>query len=114
MDKLKNPKFQETWNKYFSNKMVRLCQGVRTGGNEQVKRMQVIYTFYVIKLEYNPKECLKNICYTSVVCEVRKEKKGPNHTQITICGTNVCYPGGFGTNTASQEIFNLMIISILS
>ena len=27
----KNPKIQETWNKYFSNEMVRLCQGVGTG-----------------------------------------------------------------------------------
>ena len=27
----KHPTFQETWNKYFSNEMVRLCQGVGTG-----------------------------------------------------------------------------------
>ena len=29
----KHPKFQETWNKSFSNKMGILCQGVGTGPN---------------------------------------------------------------------------------
>ena len=56
-------------------------------------------TFYVIKFEDIPKDRLNGVCYTSVVCEVRPGKKDPNRTQITICGTNVCYPGDVGTNT---------------
>ena len=35
-------------------------------------------------------------------------------TRITVWGTNVCYPGDVGTNTASLELFKLMINSILS
>ena len=45
---------------------------------------------------------------------MRPGKKDPNRTTITICGTNVCYPGDVGTNTASLEIFKFMINSVLS
>ena len=45
---------------------------------------------------------------------MRPGKKDPNRTRITICGTNVCYPGDVGTNTASLELFRLMINSVLS
>ena len=48
------------------------------------------------------------------VYEVRPGGKYPNRTRITICGTNVCYLGDVGTNTASLELFKLMIYSILS
>ena len=65
------------------------------------------------KFEDIPKDCLNGICYTSVVYEVRPGKKDSNRTQITICGTNVFYPGDVGTNTASLELFELMINSIL-
>ena len=41
-------------------------------------------------------------------------KKDPNQTRITICGTNVCYPGDVITNTASLELFKLMINRIFS
>ena len=71
-------------------------------------------TFYVIKFEDRPKYSLHKICYTSVVCEVRPGKKDPNCTRITIYGTNVCYPGDVVTNTASLEIFKIMINSIIS
>ena len=46
---IKHPKFQETWNKYFSNEMGRLCQGVGTGENGLGKRVERTDTFYVIK-----------------------------------------------------------------
>ena len=97
----KHPKFQETWNKYFSNEMGRLCQGVVTGENGIGERVEGTDTFYVIKFEYIPKYRLNKICYTSVVCEVRPGNKDSNRTLITICGTNICYPGDVGTNTAS-------------
>ena len=45
---------------------------------------------------------------------MRPGKKDPNRTRITICGTNVCYPGDVGTNTASLELLKLMINSVLS
>ena len=110
----KHPRFQETWNISFSNEMGRLCQGVGTGPNGIGKRIEGKNKFFVIKFEDIPKDRLNEICYTSVVCEVRTGKKDPNRTRITICGTNVCYPGDVGTNTASLELFKLMINSVLS
>ena len=94
--------------------MGRLCQGVGTCGNGLGKRVEYTNTFYVVKFEDILKDRLNKICYTSVVCEVIPGKKDPNRAQITIYGTNVCYPGDVGTNTASLELFKLAIISILS
>ena len=45
---------------------------------------------------------------------MRPVEKDLNRTRITICGTNVFYPGDVGTNTASLELFKLMINSVLS
>ena len=67
-----------------------------------------------MKFDIIPKDGLNEICYTSVVCEVRHREKDSNRTIVTICGTNVCYPGYVGTNTASLELFKLMINSVLS
>ena len=94
--------------------MGRLCQEVSKGKNGLGKRVEGTNTFYVIRFEDIPKYRLKQICYISVVCEVRPVKKDPNRTRTTICGTNVCYPGDVGTNTESLELFKLTINSILS
>ena len=59
-----HPRFQETWNKYFSNEMVRLCQGIGTGKNGLGKRVEGNHTFYVIKFEDIPNYWLDEICYT--------------------------------------------------
>ena len=80
--------------------MWRLCQGVGTGKTGPGKRVEGTDTFYVIKFEDILKDRLNKICYTSVVCEVQPGKKDQNCTRITICVTNVCYPGYVGTNTA--------------
>ena len=80
---------QETWNRYFSNEMGRLCQGAGTGNNSIVKIIEGTNTFFVVIFEDIPKDRLNKICYTSVVCEVISGKKDPNQTRITICGTNV-------------------------
>ena len=109
----KHPRLQETWNKSFSNEMGRLCQGFGKGPDGKGKRIAGKNKFFVIKFEDIPKDRLNKICYTSVVCEVRPGKKDPNITRIKICGTNVCYPGDVGTNTASLEFFKLMINSVL-
>ena len=45
---------------------------------------------------------------------MRPGKKDPNRTRITICGTHFCYPGDVGTNTASIELFKIMINNVLS
>ena len=94
--------------------MGRLCQGVGKGPNGKGKRIEGTNTLFVIKFEEIPKDRLNEICYTSLVCEVIPGKKDPNITRIKICGTNLCYPGDVGTNTASLKLFKLMINSVLS
>ena len=85
-----------------------------TGTNGIEKILEGTNTLFVIKFEDIPKDRLNEICYTSVACEVRPGKKDPNQTRITICGTNVCYPGDVGTNTTSLELFKIMINNVLS
>ena len=94
--------------------MGRLCQGFGKGLIGKGNRIEGTNTLFVITFEDIPKYRLNEICYTSVVCEVRHGENNPNRMRITICGTNVCYPGDVGTNTASLEIFELMINSVLS
>ncbi len=49
-----------------------------------------------------------------VVCEVRPNKDDPDRTRITIGGSRICYPGDVCTNTASLELFKLLLNSVLS
>jgi hypothetical protein len=49
-----------------------------------------------------------------VVCEVRPEKDDPDRTCITIGGSRICFPGDVGTNTASLELFKVLLNSVLS
>ena len=72
-----NTKYQETWNKYFSKETGILCQGVGKGKHGLGKRVEVTNNFDAIRFEDIPKDRLSEICYTSVVCEVRPGKKGP-------------------------------------
>ena len=48
-----------------------LCQGVGKGSNGEGSRIEETNTFFSIKFENIPKYRLNEICYTSVVCEVR-------------------------------------------
>ena len=49
-----------------------------------------------------------------VVCEVCPEKDNPDRTRITIGGSRICFPGDVGTNTASLELFKVLLNSVLS
>ncbi len=49
-----------------------------------------------------------------VVCEVQTDKDDPDRILITIKGNRVCYPGDVSTNTASLELFKLLLSSVLS
>ena len=95
-------------------KWVDCAKGVGTGPNGNGKIIEGTNTFFAIKFENIPKDRLNEICYTSVVYEVRPGGKYPNRTRITIFRTNVCYPVDVGTNTSSLELFKIMIDSVLS
>ncbi len=71
-------------------------------------------TFFLIDYHDISAHKRKEICHTMVVCEVRPEKDDPDRTRITIRGSRICYPGDVGTNTASLELFKLLLNSVLS
>ena len=48
-----------------------------------------------------------------VVCEVKYHKGYPNHTRITVAGSQICYPGDVGTPTSSLDLVKLTINSVL-
>ena len=41
------PKYEETWNKYFSKRMGRLCQGVGKGNNDVGKSVEGTNIFFM-------------------------------------------------------------------
>ena len=110
----RHPRFATTWNKFFSNEMGQLFQGVGTGSNVSGQRIKVTDTFFVINVKDIPPTRIKEVCYTSVVCEVRPGKQDPSRTCIPFFGTNVCYMGDMETNTASLKLFKLMLNIVLS
>ena len=71
----KHPRLQETWKTSFLNEMGRLCQCVGKGSNGEGKRIEGTNTFFAIKFENIPRDRLNEICYISVVCEVRPGKR---------------------------------------
>jgi hypothetical protein len=111
---LKHPKLKYIWSPSFSNEMGRLCQGVGTGPDGTGKRVEGTDTFRVIQFDDIPKDRLKEVCHTSVVCLVRDQKADPNRTRITIAGNRIVYPGDVGTPTASLELVKLMLNSVVS
>ena len=93
--------------------MGRLCSGI--GRNEDgQQRIKGTNTFFFIHFQDTPKTRINEVCYTYVLCQERLGKSDPNRTHITICGTNVQYPGDVVTKTASLEIFKLIINSVIS
>ena len=111
----RHPKLASTWQHSYSNEMGRLCQGV--GWGTKVPKMQHVagtYTFCVIHYADIPRDRRKEIAHVKVVCEVRPQKTDPNRTRITGAGNHISYPGNVGTPTASLDIVNMMLNSVLS
>ena len=110
----KHPAFHKIWNKSYSNKLGRICQGIGTSTRGSVKRAKGTNTFFLIRFEDIPADRRKEITYTKVVCKVRPEKTAPNRTGITIGGNQIFFPGNVGTPTASLELVKLVFNCVLS
>ena len=68
----------------------------------------------MIRFDDNPPMKRREVCHTSVVCEIRADKDDPSRTQITIAGGRIIYHGDVATRTGGLEIVKLMINSVLS
>ena len=109
-----HPKYKDMLNTFYPNELRRLCQGVGTGkSGPQNKRVKGTDTFRVIKFHDIPQGRRKEICHTSVLCEIRPNKENPKYTRITVAGTHICYIGDVATPTRSLELVNLIINSVL-
>jgi hypothetical protein len=71
-------------------------------------------TFFLVDYQDISSHKRKEICHTTVICNVCPEKDDPDCTRITIVGNRICYPGNVGTNMASLELVKLLLNSVLS
>ena len=103
------------WNKSYSNKLGRLCQGIDVNPTNPAKqRVQETNTFHDIRYDGIPLDRQKGIYFSKVVCTFRPEKSDPNITHITIAGQNIKNPGDVGTKTASLDLLKFLLNSVLS
>ena len=76
-----HPKYKDIWEQSYSNELGRLFQGIGDGtAGPKKQRVAGTETFQVIKHGDIPKDCLKEVTYTKVVCEVRPQKEDLNRT----------------------------------
>ena len=111
----RHPKYKKIWETSYANELGRLCQGVGTNKKDPTqKRVKGTDTFRVIRFEDIPPAKRRQVCHTSVVCEIRPDKDDPNRTRITVAGNRIIYPGDVATRTGGLELVKLMINSVLS
>jgi hypothetical protein len=106
--------YKPMWDTSYANELGCLCQGIGTGTMPNTKQVAGTNTFFLIDYNDIPVHKCKEICHMLVVCEVRPEKDDPDRTQITIGGSQICYPGDVGTNTTSLELVKILFNSVLS
>ncbi len=109
-----DPWYKPMWDMLYENELGHLCQGIRAGTTLNTKQVTGTNTFFLIGYNDIPVHKCKQICHTLVVCEVHPEKDNPNCILITIGGSQICYPGDVGTNTASLELVKILLNSVLS
>ena len=108
----RDPRYKETWDTSYANKLGRLCQGIGSGTTPTSKRVAGTNTFFLIDYHNIPAHKRKEICHTMVVCEVRPEKDDPDRTRITIGGSRICFPGDVGTNTSIFPLHGIPIMLV--
>jgi hypothetical protein len=110
----RDPRYKATWDTSYANDIGCLCQGIGLGSTPNSQRVAGTNTFFLIDYQDISSHKHKEICHTTVVCEVCPEKDDPDSTHITIGGNRICYPGYVGTNTALLELVKLLLNSVLS
>jgi hypothetical protein len=104
---LVNPRYKELWGKSYTKELSRLAQGipgVRKGTNTIV--------FIQRKDIPNNRKC--GVRYTQLCVNYHPEKEDPNHTQVTVGGNIIHYPGNCGTPTVNMITVKLHLNSIIS
>ena len=110
-----HPKYKGIREQSYSNEIGRLSQviGYRIAGHKK-QGVAGTETLQVIKHGDIPKDRLKKVTYTKVVCEVRPQKEDPNRRRRMFGYNRIIYPGEVVTPTAALELVKLIINSVLS
>ena len=103
------------WKTSYSNELGRICLGIDVDPSNPTKhRVKGTTTFYAICYDVIPLDWQKGIDFSKDVCTFCPENSDPNQTCITIAGQNIKWPGDVGTKTASLDLMNLLLNSVLS
>ncbi len=109
-----DPRYKATWDTSYANELGWLCQGIGTGPSPNTKWVAGTNTFFLINYHDIPCHKGKEICHTMVVYKLCLENSDPDCTCMAIGGNCICFRGNVGTNTASLELVNLLLNSVLS
>jgi hypothetical protein len=105
---MKHAKYKQTWGRAFGNEIGRLAQGIPG-------RVKGTNTFFFIKQNQIPTDCIKDVTYVRICCNVRPEKTyEPNRCRITVGGDKINYPHEVATPTADLLTVKLLLNSIIS
>ena len=86
----RHPKYKKIWDTSYENELGRLYQSVgKDPSNPMIQRVEDTNTFRVVRYEDIPKDRLKEVCHTTVVCEVRPDKEDTKRTRITVAGNRI-------------------------
>ena len=78
------------------------------------QRVKGTDTFCVIRIDDILPAKQREVCHTTVVCEIRAGKDDPNRTRLTIAGGRIVYHGDVATRTGGLKLVKLTINSVLS
>jgi hypothetical protein len=101
-----NPKYKELWGKFFTKELRCLAQGI-----PRVSKGTDTIVFIQCEDIPNNRKC--NVMYTQVCVSYCPEKEDPNHTQVTVGGNLLHYPGNCGTPTVNMITVKLHPNSVI-
>jgi hypothetical protein len=104
---LVNPKYKELWGKSYMKELGCLAQGI-PGVSKGTD------TIVLICHEDIPHNRKCDVTYAQVCVNYCPEKEDPNHTQVTMGGNLLHYPGNCGTLTIDMITVQLHLNSVIS
>jgi hypothetical protein len=104
---LVNPKYKELWGESYTKELGCLAQGI-----PGVSKGTDTIIFIQRKDILNDRK--PNVMYLWVCVNYCLENEDPNHTQVTVGGNLIHYPGNCGTPTVNMVTVKLHLNSIIS
>jgi hypothetical protein len=103
-DLMKDPELGPLFEIGLSNKLGRICQGIRD--------IDETNTAFFVDLANIPKD--RKITYGKLVCDFKPNKTEKNRVRLTVGGDRLDYNGETATSTADISTFKILINSTVS